>query len=67
MIWSKLDPADRDVHLTSTAWEPVPPGYHNPLGPLKGRRTTAPSWGSMGSDRSVGKMIVKPGGEPLPV
>ena len=58
-IWSKLDPADRDVHLALTALESAPPGHHKILRPVKRRRTTPSYWGSTGSHRSVRKMLSK--------
>ena len=50
------DRAGMDVHLSSPAPDSVDRGYHKIWRPVKGSRRTPPFWGSVGGDRSVGKM-----------
>jgi hypothetical protein len=62
MRYLNSEPAGGDVYLSSMAPTSVDRAYHRILEGIKGRRITPPFWGSVGSHRSVGKMIVKPEG-----
>jgi len=58
MKYLNAERAGGDDHLSSSAPDSTNLDYHKILEPAKKRRTTPPSWGSVGSHRCVGKIIV---------